>query len=98
MDVRVQRIGLHGKQIRFAVCDTGPGIGPADQERIFAPFAQLPDPQQSHRGSGLGRTICRELVELMGGEIGLLSKQRLGKHVPFRSADQGAERREMAPG
>jgi len=83
VDVRVQRIGPDGKQIRFEVCDTGPGIAPADQERIFAPFAQLPDQKVSHRGSGLGLAICRELVELMGGEIGVLSRKGSGSTFHF---------------
>jgi PAS domain S-box-containing protein len=62
--------------LRFEVMDTGPGIRSADRESIFAAFTQLPNQgSTSVRGSGLGLTICRELVHLMGGEIGLSSDE-----------------------
>jgi PAS domain S-box-containing protein len=73
-----------GAHLRFQVRDTGPGIDPEDQARIFAPFEQLPN-QSSHslRGTGLGLTICRELVELMAGEIGVTSRQGEGSTFHF---------------
>lgn len=74
---------LIGDCIHIAVEDTGPGIDEEDQARIFAAFAQLPDKDASHRGSGLGLTICRELVELMGGEIGVSSRRGLGSTFHF---------------
>jgi len=97
VDVRVHSVGPCGKQIRFEVCDTGPGIDSADQERIFAPFAQLPDHQVSHRGSGLGLTICRELVELMGGEFGLFSRKGLGSTFHFDLPLEAAPATGIAP-
>ncbi len=54
----------------FVVADTGPGIEPRDQERLFRRYEQLDGPQRSS-GSGLGLAICRELVTLMGGSITL---------------------------
>jgi len=62
------------RQLRFEVSDTGPGIRSEDREKIFSPFAQLPNQALATLpGSGLGLTICRELVQLMGGEIGVTS-------------------------
>ena len=69
-------------RLRFEVADTGPGIRAADREKIFAPFTQLKDPG-SVQGSGLGLTICRELVQLMDGSIGMLSEERLGSTFYF---------------
>ncbi len=65
-------------RLRFEVADTGPGIRAADRERIFAPFTQLKDSGAPAQGSGLGLTICRELVELMDGSIGVLSEAGMG--------------------
>jgi PAS domain S-box-containing protein len=84
-----------GGKLRVEVSDTGPGIRPEDQEKIFAPFTQLPNRDlASLPGSGLGLTICRELVELMGGEIGVTSAIGGGSTfyflVPLAAAQPGA--------
>ncbi|MEX2673133.1 MAG: HAMP domain-containing sensor histidine kinase [Phycisphaeraceae bacterium] len=56
--------------MRLSVSDTGPGIGPEDQERIFDKFTQLdPSVTREGGGTGLGLTISRELSELLHGRI-----------------------------
>lgn len=61
--------------ITIAVSDTGCGIAPAAQERIFEPFFQIKsDIPYQQSGAGLGLTITRKLVELHGGSIRLESK------------------------
>jgi signal transduction histidine kinase len=59
-------------RVFFAVADTGVGIDPAQQERIFRSFVQAA-PSVASGGLGVGTTIARELVAHMGGEIGVLS-------------------------
>jgi two-component system sensor histidine kinase RpfC len=56
--------------VRFEVSDTGIGLTPEHQKRIFDRFTQADDSITRKRGTGLGTTISKELVELMGGRIG----------------------------
>lgn len=53
----------------ITVCDTGEGIAKGNIERIFQPFERIRTPGQSRTGTGLGLTITRLLVEIMGGNI-----------------------------
>lgn len=58
------------KEIILSVFDSGPGISPEDQKKIFQPFSQLDSsPTRVYSGTGLGLSICRHLVELHGGRI-----------------------------
>ncbi|MCX7193446.1 MAG: ATP-binding protein [Proteobacteria bacterium] len=67
--------------LMIEVEDTGVGIAPEDQQRIFEPFVQLGE-QGSGKGTGLGLTITRQFVQLMGGHLTLESTQ--GKGSLFR--------------
>ena len=62
---------------RLTVEDTGAGIAAEDQERIFEPFVQVGRPGSQH-GTGLGLTITRQFVELMGGTIEVESTRGKG--------------------
>ena len=65
--------------LKFAVADTGVGVAPADEARIFAAFEQGEDLlTRSHGGLGLGLTLAARLVRAMGGAIGLDSRPAVG--------------------
>jgi PAS domain S-box-containing protein len=79
--VRLGTRANHASHLIIEVEDTGPGISPQDQQRIFQPFTQLGD-QRDNKGTGLGLTITRQFVEMMSGTITLESTP--GKGSLFR--------------
>ena len=71
-------------RLRFAVSDTGKGIGGEDRQKVFRAFHQEDTtPSRSEGGTGLGLTIARQLVELMDGDIWLDSAEGKGTTVCF---------------
>jgi PAS domain S-box-containing protein len=82
--VRIDRIetGHQRDLLRFSVHDTGIGLSPEHTARIFEPFYQVDSSAtRRYEGAGLGLSICRRLVEMMGGEIGVESQ--LGEGSTF---------------
>jgi signal transduction histidine kinase len=59
----------HPGGVAFTVTDEGPGIAPAERERVFAPFYRAAAPGSARRGFGLGLTLARRVAEVHGGAI-----------------------------
>jgi len=88
--------------LRIAVQDTGIGISEEAKDKIFDQFTQADNSvTRRYGGSGLGTTIARQLVELMGGRIGLQSQEGKGSTftitLPYRTQDKTATKRQLAP-
>jgi len=71
-------------QITISVTDTGPGIPPEDQQRLFEPFQQLDASiRRRYGGSGLGLTISKQFVEMHGGQMWIESQLGTGTTIGF---------------
>jgi signal transduction histidine kinase/CheY-like chemotaxis protein len=79
-EVRVSvTLSSDGRSVAFAVADTGIGIAPEDQERIFQEFGQLDNRvQRKVRGTGLGLPLSRKLAQLLGGSLTVTSAPGVG--------------------
>ena len=76
---------LPQQKIRFEVIDTGIGISQEEQAKIFQPFEQVGDESLRIMGAGLGLSISKQLVELMGGKLQVKSKLGKGSNFWFET-------------
>ena len=82
VDASVQPGSAGHGEILISVSDTGPGISPEDQEKLFQAFSQVDNsPTRKTGGTGLGLSISQQLIKLHGGRIGVHSD--LGKGSTF---------------
>jgi signal transduction histidine kinase/DNA-binding response OmpR family regulator len=77
------RARTDGQRVRFEVTDTGMGITPEDQARLFHEFQQASSADRRQHGTGLGLALTRRLVELHGGTVGLESVPNEGSTFWF---------------
>ena len=70
--------------VKVSVSDTGPGISPKDQEKLFQPFSQVDaSPTRKSGGTGLGLSICKQLINMHGGDIWVESQEGQGSTFHF---------------
>jgi signal transduction histidine kinase len=83
-EIRCEARRLGEDFVEFAVVDTGTGIAPEEQDRVFEKFRQVGDTlTDKPRGTGLGLAICREIVEQHGGQIRVESMLGAGSRFAF---------------
>ena len=61
------------ERIRICIADTGQGLAPESVEQLFQPFNRLGQEQSAEAGTGIGLVMCKRLIEMMGGAIGVQS-------------------------
>ncbi len=71
-------------EVHVEISDSGPGISPDDQQRLFQPFTQLrSSSSEVFEGTGLGLALTKQLVELHGGNVWLRSEIGQGSTFGF---------------
>jgi len=101
VDVTLKQQTANGVTLSFVVKDTGIGIAEASLPNIFDSFAQgSRDTSRIYGGTGLGLTICKQLVHLQGGDIGVTSAIGKGAcfefHLPYGISESAATDRNTA--
>jgi signal transduction histidine kinase len=101
-EVRVSAELRGADRIAFMVADTGIGIAPEDQERIFQEFYQIESPlQRAAQGTGLGLPLSRKLAEFLGGSLSVASEPGRGSTftavIPCRYAERRTSDRREGP-
>lgn len=95
--VRVCARAIDDGHVVFTVEDTGIGIKPEDQQRIFEEFVQIDGPvQRTVRGTGLGLALSRKLAEILGGSLTVQSRVGEGSVFTLKLPTVHEEVQEMA--
>ena len=76
--VKVTCSTCSAERIRISVHDTGEGLSPEKLAQLFQPFNRLGQEASAEEGTGIGLVVCKRLIELMGGEIGVESTIGVG--------------------
>ena len=90
--VKVTESSENGARLLFEVQDTGIGLSPDALARLFQPFVQADGSiTRKYGGTGLGLAICKQLIELMGGRVGVDSEPGKGSRFWFTARFQRSQ-------
>lgn len=102
LSIKSSPAGLDADRVTLVVADTGMGIAPDQECRLFEKFSQANSSiSRDHGGTGLGLAICKKLVELMSGEIGFRPLRSGGSEfwfsISLQPTDEPVAQRRAAP-
>lgn len=85
------KVSLKAESLRFEVSDTGIGISEQGLERLFKDFSQVDaSTSRQYGGTGLGLVICKKIIEMMNGQVGVESEAGIGScfwaEIPYQPA------------
>jgi PAS domain S-box-containing protein len=84
LNISLQQLQQSQARLLFCITDTGIGISATDQDKLFHPFSQVDDSiTRRFGGTGLGLALSHDLVQLMGGELSLVSELDQGSCFSF---------------
>ncbi|MGL1936090.1 MAG: response regulator [Fibrobacterales bacterium] len=96
VSITVMEVTGSNVSLEFSVKDTGIGMNPEQQKKLFAPFTQADiSSTRKYGGTGLGLSICKKLVEMMGGTISLKSTEEVGSTFSFTIALEKSAAQEL---
>ncbi len=97
IEIRTEQLTSTFCLLRFVVTDSGTGIAPEWQGRLFEDLFQVPDTTSGRSGTGLGLAICKRLAALMGGTVGVESVPGKGSMFWFTARVGLADTSAAAP-
>jgi CheY-like chemotaxis protein len=93
--VEISHAIMPNNVLRIEIRDTGIGISASDQTNIFRPFSRFGDLQHKVEGTGIGLVISKQLIDMMGGQIGFKSKVNEGSEfwieIPLYAMDKSPD-------
>jgi signal transduction histidine kinase len=92
------KTSVQNNAVILEVCDSGPGLTDADLAKVFSKYSRLSNkPTGGEKSSGLGLAICKQMIELQGGTIGVRNNPDRGATFWFSMPIEAMALRQISP-